>query len=217
MFAFVILILTLTAIESPRYLVSRGRREEALKSLCVLRNLPAGDPYVTRELSGIEAQYEEEMEARVGMKGVFKEIFAVRSNYYRLGLTNLAQVLCNFSGGGAITIYAPDLFAIVGVTGQNEALLSTAIFGIVKLAASIICALFLVDYLGRKRSLVIGIVLQTIAAFYIAIFLNVVPIAQDPDFVATPAQSRASEAAIAMIYISGAGWALGWSKSSPRI
>ena len=65
--------------------------------------------------------------------------------------------------------------------------------------------------LGRKRALISGIALQTVALLYIAIFLTVVPIANNEGFEPTSSQSQASKGAIAMIYISGAGWALGWN------
>lgn len=213
MFCVIILVFSLTSIESPRHLVRTGRREKALENLSKLRGMQPTDPYVVGELAGIEAQHHEEMEATYGLGwlGIAKEVFTVRSNWYRLVLTNSAQILANFSGGGAITVYAPDLFTIVGITGEEQSLLSTAIFGVVKFVASVICALFLVDTLGRKRALVIGITLQTFAMLYVAIFLDLVPIANNQGFQASPSQNRASEAAIAMIYISGTGWALGWN------
>lgn len=46
---------------------------------------------------------------------------------------------------------------------------------------------------------------------YIAIFLNLVPIANNPGFEPNAGQKMGSEAAIGMIYVSGAGWALGWN------
>ena len=57
----------------------------------------------------------------------------------------------------------------------NESLLVTAVFGIVKLIAAIGCALFLVDLIGRKRALLIGISLQAIAMIYVAAFLTADP------------------------------------------
>lgn len=73
------------------------------------------------------------------------------------------------------------------------------------------CAFFLVDVLGRKRSVFIGISLQALAALYLTIYLSTV----DPDADASSAveksanEKRASIAAIVMIFISGIGWALG--------
>ena len=213
MFGVIILVLTLVQVESPRHLIRVGKKQEAVEVMAKLRGMSPTDEYVLAEVSAIQISFDEEKEATMGLgwKGMVREIFTIKRNSYRLFLTNLAQLMACWSGGSAITVYAPDLFAIVGITGEEQALLSTAIFGVVKLCAAIICALFLVDTLGRKRALIIGIVLQTNAMFYVAIFLNIVPIANNPDFEPSPTQSRASTGAIAMIYISGAGWALGWN------
>jgi sugar porter (SP) family MFS transporter len=213
MFAVILLALSFFQEESPRHLVRVGKREEALRVLCKLRNLPADHPYVQEEITAIDWSFQEEKEATHGMgwKGVVKEIFLVKNNSYRLLLTNMAQIMACFSGGSSMTVYAPDLFKIVGITGQEQSLFSTVIFGVVKFISAIICALFLVDIAGRKRSLIYGIILQAVAMFYIAIFLNIVPVANNDDFSPTPSQARASTAAIASIYISGAGWALGWN------
>jgi hypothetical protein len=109
-----------------------------------------------------------------------------------------------------MTIYAPTFFALLGTKGQNEKLFATAIFGVVKFVAAIMCALFLVDVIGRKRSLGIGITLQAVSMCYIAIFLTAVPaIANGGEF--TPSQKHASTGAIVMIYLSGFGWAMGWN------
>lgn len=213
MFAGILLILSFFQMESPRHLVRTEQREKALETLCRFRGLPSDHPYVQREMAEMEISYHAEKEATLGAgwAGILKEMFLIPNNSYRLLLTNLAQFMACWSGGSAMTVYAPDLFAIVGVTGQEQALLSTAIFGVVKFISSIICALFLVDYAGRKRALIYGITLQLLAMIYIAAFLLVVPVANNPSFTPTPSQSRASTAAIAAIYISGAGWALGWN------
>ncbi|KAF9885057.1 hypothetical protein FE257_000788 [Aspergillus nanangensis] len=212
MFAGIILILTMFQLESPRHLIRKGQREEALEILCKFRGLPPTHPYVVEEINAIDVSFQQEEAALgIGWKGLVKEAFTVRRNVYRLFLTCLAQIMACWSGGNSITVYAPDLFEIVGISGTEQSLFSTVIFGIVKLVAAIICALFLVDIAGRKRALIYGITLQTIAMFYIAIFLNLVPIATEENFTPTVSQSRASTGAIAFIYISGAGWALGWN------
>jgi hypothetical protein len=213
MFGVLILVASIWAIESPRFLVRVGKPEQAMANLCKLRGMEPSDPYVAEEFAGIERSFQEEQEATAGMgwKGMVREIFCIKRNSYRLFLTNLAQLLACWSGGSAITVYAHDLFQIVGITGTNASLLGTAIFGVVKFVAAVCCALFLVDSLGRKRSLVIGIVLQTIAMLYVAIFLNIVPIAKSEDYEPTTSESHASTGAIAMIYVSGVGWALGWN------
>jgi hypothetical protein len=214
MFAGIILILTFFQYESPRYLIKKGRDEQAIKTMAVIRNLPQDDSYVVREINAIQLQLQEEEEATMGQgwMGVIKEMFLVPSNFYRLYLGLMSQFLSQWSGAGSITVYAVNFFALLGVTGTNEALLATAIFGIVKLVAAVICAIFLVDVIGRKRSLLIGITLQAISMIYIAAFLTAVPkLGTVAKFVLPKSQKGAGTGAIVMIYISGIGWALGWN------
>lgn len=216
-FAGLILILSLFQYESPRFLVKRGKLDQALETMSKLRHLPKEDPYVVNEVSAICRAHEEEMEATkgAGWFGVLKEMFLVPSNLYRIYLSSMVQFLSQWSGAGSITLYAPDLFKLLGITGQNESLLVTAVFGIVKLTAAIICALFLVDVIGRKRALLIGITFQAISMLYIAGFLTAVPeLGVVDDYVLPTAEAGASRGAVAMIYISGMGWALGWNSVS---
>lgn len=214
MFAGIILTLSFFQSESPRYLVKRGKDVQAIKTMSYLRRLPEDHPYVVREISAIQAQLQEEQEATMGSGalGVVKEMFLIPSNLYRLYIGLMSQILSQWSGAGSITLYAVDLFALLGITGTNEALLATAVFGIVKLCAAVLCALFLVDVIGRKRSLLIGITLQSIAMIYVASFLTAVPqLGTVKNFTLSEGQKGASQGAIAMIYISGFGWALGWN------
>lgn len=179
-----------------------------------LRHMSIDDPYVVREISSIQMAHETEMEATkgAGVLGVLKEMFLVPSNLYRLYLVTMTQIMSQWSGAGSITLYAPDFFKILGITGQNESLLITAVFGIVKFVAALLCALFLVDVIGRKRALLLGITLQSIAMVYVGGFLTAVPGLGGEDSTAmSRGQKQASYGAIAMIYVSGFGWALGWN------
>ncbi|KAK9417662.1 putative Major facilitator superfamily (MFS) profile domain-containing protein [Seiridium unicorne] len=213
-FAGIILILSLFQYESPRFLVKRGKLDKALEVMSRLRHLPKEDPYVVNEVSAICRAHDEELEATkgTGWFGVVKEMILVPSNLYRLYLSVMVQFLSQWSGAGSITLYAPDLFKLLGITGQNESLLVTAVFGIIKLCAAVLCALFLVDVIGRKRALLLGITFQAIAMLYIAGFLTAVPeLGVVDDYVLPAAKGGASRGAVAMIYLSGFGWALGWN------
>lgn len=208
MFAGIIFILSWFNYESPRYLVKIGQDDKATANLARVRNLSADDEHVIKEISEIQQQLQEEQEATLGQGwlGILKEMFLMPRIY--LGL--FSQLLSQWSGAQSITIYAPEFFALLGTEGQNEKLFATAIFGVVKFVAAIICALFLVDVIGRKRSLGIGIALQALSMCYIAAYLTAVPtLAVGETF--TSSQKHASTGAIVMIYISGFGWAMGWN------
>lgn len=211
MFAGIIFILSFFNYESPRYLVRRGKDEHALINLARVRNLPVEHPAVIGEISEIQAQLNEEKEATMGLgwTGLLKEMFLMPNNLYRIHIGLLSQLLSQWSGAQSITIYAPDFFALLGTTGQNEKLFATAIFGVVKLVAALMCAFFLVDVIGRKRSLAIGISLQALSMMYIAIFLSIAGTKKSADY--TSSEKHASVGGIVMIYISGFGWAMGWN------
>ncbi|KAF3065887.1 Quinate permease [Daldinia childiae] len=196
-FAGLIFILTFFQYESPRFLIKQGKHDEATETMAHIRHLAVDDPYVLSEIQAIRTAHEEELEATMGSSwyGVLKEMFLIPSNLYRLYLSAMVQFLSQWSGAGSITLYAPDLFKILGITGQNESLLVTGVFGIVKFVSA-----------------VIWITLQAIAMIYVAGFLTAVPeLGVDESYVLPAAEASASRGAIAMIYISGCGWALGWN------
>ncbi|KPM37812.1 hypothetical protein AK830_g8761 [Neonectria ditissima] len=210
----IILILMFFQSESPRFLVKQGKADEAARVMARIRQQPVDGEYIIGEIATIQNALDHELEATkgVGMLGKLKEMFLVPSNLYRLYLTSMVQFLSQWSGAGSITLYAPDLFKLLGITGTEESLLVTAVFGLVKLTAALLCALFLVDVVGRKRALLTGITMQTIAMLYVASFLTKVPqLGVVDDFKLPAGDMGASRGAIAMIYVSGFGWALGWN------
>ena len=213
-FAGLIIVLSFFVKESPRYLVKVGKPDLAVSNMAAIRHLPKEHLYVMTEMKDVFSQLEREKESTHG-SSVFsslKELIFLRSNRYRLMLGVMSQLLGQWSGANSITIYAPEFFAMLGTTGQSEKLFATAIFGVVKFVSAIICSLFLIDFLGRKRALSLGIILQCIAMLYIAIYLTAVPEIEEKNArIQSQSAHNAGTGAIAMIYISGVGWALGWN------
>lgn len=185
----------------------------AEKALATLRSLDTSHPYVQVEIAGIRNQLEREQEASRGVSrwGKLRELLLIPANRYRLMLGFMSQVLGQWSGANSITIYAPKFFGVLGKSGQSEKLLASCILGVVKLVSAYLCAFFLIDFIGRRRSLYIGISLQTISLMYVAIYLGVV----GPETLAsgnmTPSQHQGAVGSIAMIYLSGVGWTMGWN------
>lgn len=191
----------------------KGRYEHAEKALAKLRMLDSSHPYVQAEIIGIRNQLECEQEATHGVSrwGKIRELFLVPANRYRLMLGFMSQVLGQWSGANSITIYATEFFGVLGKSGQSEKLFASCILGVVKLVSAYICAFFLIDFVGRRRSLYMGITLQTISLTYIAIFLGVVGAETLESGRLNSSQRQGAIGSIAMIYLSGVGWTMGWN------
>jgi MFS family permease len=215
MFAGLIFCLSFFSYESPRYLVEKGKVEEATRVMARLRNLSMDDDYIVREISHIQLSFEQELEASKGVSffGKIKELLTIRTNLYCLYLASVVQILGQWSGAGSVTVYATDLFQLLGVTNKNTNLLLTSLFGVVKLFAAISCAFFLIEVIGRKRSLMLGMTLQTISMIYVAAFLTAYPRVGDEGYDLPGSASNSARGAIAMIWISGIGFVLGWNTS----
>lgn len=100
--------------ESPRWLFGRGRREEAIKNLCWVRQLPADDIYMIEEIGAIDQALEEQRRS-IGV-GFWKPFQAAGTNkkvMWRLFLGSALFFWQNGSGINAINYYSPTVFKSV--------------------------------------------------------------------------------------------------------
>lgn len=180
--------------------------------LSKLRHLPPDHPYILSEVSDIQEQVFVEREAtgKVSRFDAAKELFVVKSIRYRLLLALAGQVLGQWSLAGSITVYMPQLTALVGVKGTKQ-LLYSAILGVVKFTSAYIGAFFVIDVLGRKKALYLGMSIQMFATLFFAIFLQIVPNATEINYAMTSSEKQAGVAALSMLFIAGVGWTLGWN------
>ncbi|KAJ6506787.1 general substrate transporter [Mycena sanguinolenta] len=205
--AGIMLIGLFTVRESPRYLASRNRSEEALANLAYLRRLPPTDDAVIHELAEIEAGIAEEREARAGLG--WKEAFFGKGNFVRFLIAFFIFFLQQWGGQNSVGYYAPQIFANIGFIGAKNSLLASGIYGVVKVVATSIFVLLFVDSLGRKLSLFISAMGMGIFFFIIGALLKTFP-PPTTSSVANPDPPPSSKAMAAMLYLYVCFYSMGW-------
>ncbi len=140
--AAIFFALVLFIPDSPRWLVLKGRADEAL---LILRKVNSPNP--EKELKEIEASIEKKT-------GIKRELLFSRVYRVPVILAILVALFNQLSGINAVMYYAPRIFEMVGYA-QNSALLQSVSVGATLFIFTIV-GMFLVDKAGRKRLLMIG-------------------------------------------------------------
>ncbi|POY70395.1 hypothetical protein BMF94_6676 [Rhodotorula taiwanensis] len=206
------LIGTFVVPESPRYHLLRGNYDQASRDLMRLRHLPADHGLVRGELDSAAAQIAAERSIKQGSGyfTIWKEVFATTGYRRRFALLFICHVLGQWSGANAITQFSPTIMSYFGITGDNASLIATGCYAIVKFLSAVATGAFLVDFVGRRRSLILGICIQFVTLLYIAIYLGVTTGRSPATIEANGNSLRASQGAIAAIFIHACGWSIGW-------
>ncbi|TCD61909.1 hypothetical protein EIP91_007723 [Steccherinum ochraceum] len=193
-----------TVKESPRWLASVDRKDEALKNLAYYRRKPVDDEEVRHEMAEIEAAIYEEQEARKGLG--WKEAFLGKGNWPRFMIAVVIFTLQQWSGQNSVSYYAPQIFASIGYRGNSTNLLASGVYGILKLVSTIIFIFFFVETLGRRLSLFISAIGMGTLFFIVGALLKTHPPPSDPNVPPPPA----SRAMAGMLYIYVCFYSLGW-------
>ncbi|KAG6819486.1 hypothetical protein H0H93_011385 [Arthromyces matolae] len=198
----------LTIKESPRWLASKGRREEAIRTLAYLRKQDVTSKDVVEEMFEIQAAIEEERQAREGLG--WKEAFLGKGNLIRFVIAFVIFLLQQWAGQNSVGYYAPQIFAAIGYTGQKNSLLASGIYGVVKVVATTIFIFFGVETLGRKLSLFISAMGMGILFYIIGAILKTHP--PPPVVAGQPPLNppAASKAMAGLLYIYVCFYSMGW-------
>ncbi|KAL8357138.1 hypothetical protein RB598_002117 [Gaeumannomyces tritici] len=195
-------VLTPFVLESPRALISRGMREQGIATLARLRGLPEDHPYVAREAMEICARVDSEQEQAAG-RGylvVLRDMAANASNRRRLFLAVTLFLFHKFTGTDSLNYFAPDIFAMIGVPAGSSSLLTTGVYGLVKMATTVVYVTVIVDRVGRRLPLMVGATMQATAMLYLALYVRFGG--------GTPAGGIVG---IIWIYVYAFGWSFGHS------
>jgi len=147
--------------ESPRWLVLKGFRDQAVK---VLQMLMHGDEAVAREIADIE----EGLKVKQQGLGLFMaNKFFRNAVFLGVGL----QVIQQLTGINVIMYYAPRVLGEAGFSSVSQQLWGTVIIGITNVLATFIAIAF-VDKLGRKPIMYAGFITMGVAMVTVGIIFN---------------------------------------------
>jgi len=159
----VFLVMMIFVPETPRWYISKGREEEAYKSLCWLRGTDAD---VDEELQDIVDNHEAAAQQTTS-------VFEVFDPKYRkpLGIALILMTFQQLSGINAVIFYSVAIFKSVGSSLDSN--LCSIIIGLVNLMSTFL-ATALIDKLGRKILLHIsnGLMIVSLALLTVYFFMK---------------------------------------------
>ncbi|KAI4491219.1 hypothetical protein M0802_010315 [Mischocyttarus mexicanus] len=131
--------------ESPYYLISKGKRQEAVAALAKLRS--TSESAVQSVADEMQATYEESIQTQTK----FSDLFTVKANFKALLFTVLLASFQQLTGINVVLFYMGSIFDAAGSSLDPN--IATIIVGAVQIAASFVTP-FVVDRLGRKLLLI---------------------------------------------------------------
>ncbi|KFA64401.1 hypothetical protein S40285_01109 [Stachybotrys chlorohalonatus IBT 40285] len=188
--------------DTPRWLASQDRGDEAVAALARLRGTDPEDPQIKQEYVEMQGDIsgKRQILAKASTWTIFKEI-ATTPTYRQRFLLGLAmQTVAQWSGGNGITYYVPEIFQYAGITGDAQSLVASGAYGAVKLIFTMVFTWGLVDVFGRRRCFIAGLLLQCATHVYMAVYMSTwMDSGNEP----------ASDAAIASVFVYAVGWSIG--------
>ncbi|ORX43690.1 general substrate transporter [Hesseltinella vesiculosa] len=148
---------------SPRWLIDHGRKEEALKTLAQLNELPENHVLVHNEFKAIVDELE--FEQSLG-KRTYKELF-VGTNLRRTMLAFFISISTAFTGSDAIWYYAPQILQNAGLTDLSSSIAASGGSGLLSMLATFISMQFIIDRYGRKPVFIVGAAVMGLAMFVV--------------------------------------------------
>ncbi|KAJ3382164.1 hypothetical protein HDU84_004577 [Entophlyctis sp. JEL0112] len=183
--------------QSPRWLLMKGRKAEALKSLASIRSVAEEDEELLAELAEME-----EFLAR-NATSTWYETFSGQ-NLKRVWVGATFIFFQQWTGQNMINYYSPLIFSAIGLNSNSTDLLATGVVGLVKMFMTL-PALYVIDKVGRRPLMLFGTLLMWLSFYYIAAYQQIVPPASSSGEI-----SGWGYLSIICVYIFMAGYAISW-------
>ncbi|HLT67727.1 MAG TPA: sugar porter family MFS transporter [Microbacterium sp.] len=151
--------------ESPRWLLEKGRRDEALAVLKSVRPAERAEA----ELAEVEATARAERGTAIGLSAIFQNKWLVRILLVGIGL-GIAQQL---TGINSVMYYGNAILTESGFS-ESAALIANIAPGVIAVVGGIV-ALYMMDRVDRRKTIITGFTLTTISHVLIGIASMALP------------------------------------------
>ncbi|GAP87997.1 putative MFS monosaccharide transporter [Rosellinia necatrix] len=144
----ILLISTISRLpESPRWFVSRGREHDAMRALNALFD----EPEAKETLGELLQAQDEESSQKIG----YLDMLSPRgSQFHPTMVTVMGQVNQALTGYGAVSVYGPQIFELLGFGVRSAELVTLGNY--VSYFVTMTAAWILIDGLGRRKLMVWG-------------------------------------------------------------
>lgn len=159
--AFIMFLAVLALPKSPRWLMLRGNKQAAKDVLDKVRH----SHEIDEELAEIEYSLGHQ---KLHPLQLLRNKFFLRV----LGLGIVLQLIQQFSGINTIIYYSTNIFKMAGFTTHAEQLWATVIVGLVNVLTTVL-SVFIVDKLGRRPILFVGLTFTTLSMLALGIMFHV--------------------------------------------
>jgi hypothetical protein len=153
----------------------------------------------------MEKQLNAEIEAVGGATtwDLLRETFTITEYRRRFVVMSLSRLFGQQSRANAITQYSPTIFGYLGIQGEASRFLVTGLYAMVKLTSVLLFSIFVIDFIGRRGSLMVGIFMQMINLAFLGAYL-------DATNGMSVAEIAASPSATTAIYFYPIAWSIAW-------
>ncbi|CAG9803435.1 unnamed protein product [Chironomus riparius] len=155
--------------ESPSWLISRGRTDEARKALAYIRAIKHDELYTSEILNEEMQRFYDQINSRNNCENDSLWSILKRPEIYKpLAIINAFFAFQQFSGTFVVVVYASQ-FAEEAGSGIDK-FLCTVLIGIARVIATIILAYFILDRYGRKPPSIFSGIGMTISMLILAVY-----------------------------------------------
>lgn len=148
--------------ESPLYLVSKYRSEDAINSLKWLR----GEHYdYSDELNELQSQHEQDVNNRISILAALKRRATVKALIIIVGLMFFLQL----SGINIVIFYTGSIFNAANIDIKSE--LATILIGVMQVVATFVASM-IVDKVGRRVLLLISISVMAVSKILLGVYFH---------------------------------------------